>query len=64
LNLRLADSDELGMADHKVEITSRHVQAMALTTEPIRPVDAGTESLPGPDDGIRSCESRWWKSFL
>ena len=63
LNLQLADSDELGMAEHKHEITSRHIRAMALTTEPIRPVDAVTYSLPAPDDGIRDCESRWRKSF-
>ena len=31
LNLRLAGSDELGVADHKDEIILRHVSAMALT---------------------------------
>ena len=55
MNLQMADSCVLGTADHKDEITSRHVQAMALTTEPIRPVDADTDSLPALDDGIRDC---------
>jgi hypothetical protein len=64
LNLQLADSDELGMAEHKHEITRDMFRQMALTTEPIRPVDAVTDSLPAPDDGIRDCESRWRKSFL
>ena len=64
MNLQMADSSVLGMAAHKDEITSLHIQAMAFTIEPTRPVDTVTDSLPAPDDDIRDCESRWWKSFL
>ena len=44
-NLQFADSGEPGMAEHKHEITQRHVQAAALTSESILLVVGGPAFL-------------------